>query len=120
MTDPISSLNPGTALPGSAAGQAGASAAQRPGEAGAKETQQIEAQQAGTPELQAIAATLNQRAQDLQTDLRFQVDKLTGEMVISVIDTQNNQVLLQVPGPEALAIAQSLQRLKMQLMDQKA
>jgi flagellar protein FlaG len=115
MTDPISSLNLTTALPGRGAGQAGSPAAQAPDAGGATETQQ-----AGTPDLQAIATALNQRAQDLQTNLHFQVDKITGEMVLSVIDTQNDQVLLQVPSPQALAIAQSLQELKMQLMDQKA
>lgn len=73
-----------------------------------------------SPDLHALAATLNQRADELQTSLHFQVDKVTGQMVISVIDSQTNQVLMQVPGEEALAIAQSLEHSQLQLMKQSA
>jgi uncharacterized FlaG/YvyC family protein len=113
MTDAISSINSAAAVPGppvpnpSAAPFQAAAAAAQP-------------RQAGAGDLQAIAAELNQHAQETQTDLRFQVDKITGQEVISVIDAQNNQVLLQIPGPQALATAQSLQRLRLQLMDQQA
>ncbi|MBL6750915.1 MAG: flagellar protein FlaG [Nevskia sp.] len=72
------------------------------------------------PDLQAVSSALNQHAQDLQTSLRFQVDKLTHQLVISVIDTQNEQVLMQIPGEEALAIAQSLEKLQAQLLDKQA
>lgn len=72
------------------------------------------------PDLQQVAAALNQYAQDLHLSLHFQVDRTTGQMVLSVIDTQNNQLLLQVPNEEALAIAQSLARMQAQLLQQKA
>ena len=111
MTDPISntSSNPNTApvYPAAAVASAPAHAA-----AQARVPQQAD--------LESIAAALNQRAQDLQTSLHFQVDHVTGQLVISVIDTQDNRVLMQAPSQEALAIAQSLERLQMQLMKQSA
>jgi flagellar protein FlaG len=72
--------------------------------------------------LTALADKLNQHLQSQQTptSLRFQVDKITGEMVISVIDTEDNKVLLQIPSEESLAVAQSLERLQAQLLSQKA
>lgn len=72
------------------------------------------------PDLEAVSAALNQHAQGLQTSLRFQVDKLTHQLVISVIDTQNEQLLMQIPSEEALAIAQSLEKFQAQLLDKQA
>ena len=69
-------------------------------------------------ELQAAADSLNHQAQQLQTSLHFQVDHITGQMVISVVDSQDGKVLMQVPSAEALSIAQSLQ--KTLLLDRKA
>ncbi len=66
-------------------------------------------------QLQATTEALNRQAQQAQIGLQFRVDQLTGRLVISVIDQQDGKVLLQIPGEEALSIAQSLERLKAQL-----
>ena len=123
MTDPIAGASPLAAFSGGSS-QAGVVPAVEPSAAGIA-TISVAAppsseNRASAPEMQALAAALNQHVQDLQTSLHFQVDKITGQMVLSVIDMQNNQVLMQVPSPEALAIAQSLQNLKLQLMNQTA
>jgi flagellar protein FlaG len=99
------------------AAPAGATAATQSGAAAAP----VAVPAAATQELHATAAALNKYVQDQQLSLHFQVDKVTGQMVLSVIDAQTRQVLLQVPGQEALAIAQSLQQLmKPNLMDKTA
>lgn len=72
------------------------------------------------PDLQAIAASLRQAFQPVQTDLHFQVDKVTGQMVISVIDAHDGKTLLQIPGEEALAIAQSLEQRQASLIQRQA
>jgi flagellar protein FlaG len=72
------------------------------------------------PDLQAAVAALNQHAQERQTSLHFQVDKITGQMVVSVIDTQNNQLLLQIPSQSALAVAQGLELEQLHLMNKTA
>jgi flagellar protein FlaG len=112
MADPISSISPAAPAPAQAAAAAPAVAA-----AGSAAEAQASAQ---APDLHGLAAALNQHAQDLQTSLHFQVDGVTGQLVISVIDTRDNQVLMQVPSEEALAVAQSIERLHPQLMRKSA
>lgn len=73
---------------------------------------------ASPAEVQATVDALNKAIEPLQTDLHFQVDKVTGQLVVSVIDQQDGKVLLQVPSQEALSIAQSLERTL--LLDRKA
>jgi len=125
MTDPIGGVGSMAALPGGAT-NAGAmpvvelAPSTTADSSIAAAAQPEAAPQASQAEMHALAAALNQHVQDLPTSLHFQVDRITGQMVLSVIDTQSNQVLMQVPSPEALAIAQSLQRLKVQLMNQTA
>jgi flagellar protein FlaG len=129
MSDPITSITPATFPTGGGTGAAVALAASMAAAVTPSPPQADASPPAGQPpgspqtggaDLQAMADALNQRAQDLQTSLHFQVDKITGQEVMSVIDTQTNQVLLQVPSEEALAIAQSLERMQAQLLDQKA
>ncbi|MDR3416476.1 MAG: flagellar protein FlaG [Nevskia sp.] len=118
MAGVIPSLVP----PGGAAGTAGPAAgvpapvadvAQAAAAAAAQKQQ-------AAPDLHDVASALNQYAQDMHTSLHFQVDHTTGQLVISVIDTQTNQVLMQVPNEEALAIAQSLAHMQAQLLQRKA
>lgn len=111
MTDPISSTSPITAATASTSAAPAATTADSA--APAQEPAQA-------PDLHGLAASLNQHAQDLQTSLHFQVDGITGQLVISVIDTKDNQVLMQVPSEEALAVAQSIERLHPQLMRKSA
>lgn len=109
MTDPINSISPvapATVQTSAAPTAATADSAAQP--------------PAPAPDLHGLAAALNQHAQELQTSLHFQVDGITGQLVISVIDTKDNQVLMQVPSEEALAVAQSIERLHPHLMRKSA
>ena len=120
MTDPIGSITQPVSAPAAATSVAADAAS---GVAAGVQPPTNEAPAStkpSQPDLPAAVAALNQHAQDLQTSLHFQVDKITGQLVVSVIDTQNNQLLLQIPGQEALAIAQSLEPLQLQLMKQTA
>lgn len=71
-------------------------------------------------QLKSAAQAMTQSPEARQTDLRFQVDKLTEQLVVSVIDSKNGTVLLQMPSAEALSIAQSLETEQMKLLDRKA
>lgn len=76
---------------------------------------------AGVPaDLHSVADVLSKAFQPAQTDLHFQVDRITGQLVISVIDAQDGKTLLQIPGEEALAIAQSLQQMQANLLQRRA
>jgi len=58
---------------------------------------------------QAVQA-LNERYASQRTDLRFSIDKGTGDTVVSIIDSKDGTVLRQIPSEEALRISQALQR----------
>jgi flagellar protein FlaG len=113
MTDPLGSSTNTIVVPAAAAQPVPAAAA-----VAAQPQAQAPAQPA--PDLQAVAEALRQAFQPVQTDLHFQVDKVTGQLVISVIDAQDGKTLLQIPGEEALAIAQSLEQRQASLIQRQA
>lgn len=53
-------------------------------------------------------------------NLEFSIDEATEKRVVKVIDSTTGDVIRQFPSEEALAIAQSLDRLKGLLLQQKA
>ncbi len=114
MTDPITNNSISQVASLSAAAATGQSAVPVPPQA-VQDTGQDKTR------LQDVATTLNQHVQHLQTSLHFQIDQVTGQLVMSVLDTETQKILLQVPGAQALAIAQSLQHLlHPQLMNETA
>lgn len=115
MTDPINGISATVAVSATLTGTVAA-----PPAAGATVPPDAPQAPGASADPHAIAAVLNQHAQDLQTSLHFKVDGVTGQLVISVVDTTDNQVLLQIPSQEALAIAQSLERMHPQLMSKTA
>jgi flagellar protein FlaG len=63
-----------------------------------------------------INATINA----LSPNLEFTVDSDTERTVVKVIDKQTNEVIRQLPTPEALEIAKAVDRLQGLLIRQKA
>ena len=51
---------------------------------------------------------LSDRAQAAKTELRFEVNKDVGRVVGTVVDSDSGEVLMQIPGEEALRIARML------------
>lgn len=71
-----------------------------------------------TPQrMEDAAARIADHFATQRTDLKFRVDSDSGRVVIAVVDAVDGTVLRQIPGDEALRIAQSLQRLRSHLMD---
>ena len=58
-------------------------------------------------EVQKAAATLNRLAAALNTSVSFNIDDSTGKTIITVMDTDRNEVIRQIPNKEALALSQS-------------
>ncbi|HEY7176027.1 MAG TPA: flagellar protein FlaG [Micromonosporaceae bacterium] len=52
---------------------------------------------------------LNELMANHQRSLRFQIDASSGRTVITVINDATNEVIRQIPSPELLKIAQSLE-----------
>ena len=56
---------------------------------------------------EAVAA-LNKRLEPMDTSVRFELDSSTGKTVITMLDTDNNNVLRQFPSDETLAMIRAL------------
>ena len=73
----------------------------------------------GEPLTQAVGE-LNRYVAGTRTDLRFAVDTDAGQLVVSIIDAENGQVLRQMPSVEALRIARYLEHDRLGLIRQRA
>lgn len=51
---------------------------------------------------------INEHMQVIQRELQFTVDKESGETVIKVIDSKTKELIRQIPGEEALSVAQKI------------
>ncbi|MFT4797015.1 MAG: flagellar protein FlaG [Candidatus Azotimanducaceae bacterium] len=59
-------------------------------------------------QLVKAVAKLNDYIQSVQRDLRFTLDEANGRSVITVIDTQSNEVIRRIPEEITLSLAQKL------------
>ena len=66
--------------------------------------------QARQAELTQAVQAINSYVQNLRRDLQFTVDEATDRTVITVIDSETQEVIRQIPSEEVLALARSLER----------
>lgn len=57
---------------------------------------------------------------DMDRDLSFVLDEVSGHMIVSVIDPQTGQVIRRLPGDELLRLSRSFAQMGNVLVDQKA
>ncbi|MBI5454414.1 MAG: flagellar protein FlaG [Deltaproteobacteria bacterium] len=62
-------------------------------------------------EVEAIASDVQIQLKRLNTELRFEIDKNSEEMVIKIIDPETRQVIRQIPSEELLAIRERMEEL---------
>ena len=70
-------------------------------------------------QLKQTVDQINQNIQLVNKDIQFSVDQQSGRVVVKVVDTQNNQVIRQIPSKETLAIAEALGKLQGLIIHQK-
>ena len=58
--------------------------------------------------MKAAVTRLNDYVQNVQRNLEFSVDEVTGCTVITVLDAQTDEVIRQIPAKEMLAVMQDL------------
>jgi flagellar protein FlaG len=63
---------------------------------------------------------INDYVQNVQRDLRFSIDEDSGHTVITVLDSETEEVIRQIPAEEILAIARNLKAMKGLLFDAQA
>jgi len=59
--------------------------------------------------LERVVSDLNQLVRDLHRELRFSVDKDSGDTVIKVIDRETEEVVRQIPSEELMHLRKRLQ-----------
>lgn len=60
-------------------------------------------------ETQAAVEQINRALRDMNNSIQFEIDKGTGKTIVRVIDGETQDVLMQYPSEQALAIARSLE-----------
>ena len=60
-------------------------------------------------ELEQSVRELNGLVQKLHRELRFSVDDNSGEVVVSIVDRETNEVVRQIPSEEVLQLRQRLE-----------
>ncbi|MEO6697610.1 MAG: flagellar protein FlaG [Gammaproteobacteria bacterium] len=63
-----------------------------------------------TTELGKAVSAINSYIQNLRRDLQFTVDEQTDRIIVTVIDSETNEVIRQIPSEEVLALARSLEK----------
>jgi flagellar protein FlaG len=81
----------------------------------ARETQEVSMEK-----LDAAISRLNEMMESSQRSLSYSVDKSSDKVVVQVRDYTTDQVIRQIPTEEALAFAESLDRMLGMLFDQEA
>jgi flagellar protein FlaG len=58
--------------------------------------------------LHVAVSQINDYVQNLQRNLQFSVDEVTGKDVVTIIDSETEQVIRQIPSEEILEVARHL------------
>lgn len=74
----------------------------------AGQARQADPRQDPPSSLDEAVRELSQRAEQSRAELRFQVDEDLGRVIVTIVDASSGDVLMQIPGEEALRIARML------------
>ena len=69
-------------------------------------------QEATKEELQSAVSKINDYVQNIQRSLQFTVDEESGRDVVTVLDTETEEIIRQYPSEEVLAFARQLAQQK--------
>ena len=71
----------------------------------------LETIEASVEKMQKAAEQLNQFMKNGQRSLDFSVDKNTNQVVVQVVDKSTKEIVRQIPGPEAIKLAENLEQM---------
>jgi len=74
----------------------------------------------GLEELSAAVEKIQEFVSSAARDIKFSIDKDSGQTVVKVIDRETQDVIRQIPSQEMLDLAQALDKLQGLLIKQKA
>ena len=72
------------------------------------------------PKIESVTRQIDSYLRSINRSLQFRLDQATGQMVVSICDAETGEVIRQVPGEEALRIAQRIEDQLSTMLDEKA
>ena len=72
------------------------------------------------PKIESVTRQIDSFLRSINKSVQFRVDEATGEMVVTIRDDETGEVIRQVPGEEALRIAQRIEDQLSALLDARA
>jgi flagellar protein FlaG len=69
--------------------------------------------------IESVTRQIDSFLRSMNKSLQFRVDESTGRMIVSICDAETGEVIRQVPGEDALRIAQSLESRLSGMVDEK-
>ena len=78
-------------------------------------------EQAGvSDEEKSVTRQIDSFLRSINKSLQFRFDQATGEMIVTIRDEETGEVIRQVPGEDALRIAQRIEDTLSAMLDEKA
>ena len=72
------------------------------------------------PKIESVTRQIDSFLRSINKSVQFRVDQATGEMIVTIRDDSTGEVIRQVPGEDALRIAQRIEDQLSALLDEKA
>ena len=69
--------------------------------------------------IESVTRQIDSFLRSMNRSLQFRLDESTGRMIVSITDAETGEVIRQVPGDEALRIAQNLESRLSGMLDEK-
>jgi flagellar protein FlaG len=69
--------------------------------------------------IESVTKQIDSFLRSMNRSLQFRLDDSSGRMVVSICDSETGEVIRQVPGEDALRIAQSLESRLSGMLDEK-
>ncbi len=82
--------------------------------------QQPAARPVTIPKIESVTRQIDSFLRSINKSVQFRVDQATGEMIVTIRDDSTGEVIRQVPGEDALRIAQRIEDQLSAMLDEKA
>lgn len=69
--------------------------------------------------IESVTKQIDSFLRSMNRSLQFRLDESSGRMIVSICDSETGEVIRQVPGEDALRIAQSLESRLSGMLDEK-
>ena len=82
--------------------------------------QQPAARPVTIPKIESVTRQIDSFLRSINKSVQFRVDQATGEMIVTIRDDETGEVIRQVPGEDAIRIAQRIEDTLSAVLDEKA